>query len=171
MTTLGWIVFAILLLGVAASLVLVLQQQRQIRTLEDRLAELSAVVVGLEARADSFAPLLADTRSALRKSQNERLRADDLISAASSLTGAVDSATRLAVSIVSSPIVRVLSISRGVRRGVQRLTKRSRRGLRAGSKPVEDRGPFLTVGDRPGRRESMSNKKRRALPSSGRRRR
>lgn len=125
MSTVGWILLGIGATLMAVALILIVRLLSSLRRLETEVEVLRNDLVELSQRADSFAPLLADTRSALRKAQNERLRADDLLQTATSLTGTADSAARLAVSIVSSPVVRVLSFFAGVKRGLSRLVGRS----------------------------------------------
>jgi biopolymer transport protein ExbB/TolQ len=122
-TIAGWASVGVLTLMVIGLTWLVLRLSSLVRRLEASQRGLEDDVRSLADRADSFAPLLADTRSALRKAQNERLRADDLIQTATSLTGTVDSATKFAVSMVSSPLVRALSFFSGFRRGVRRLAR------------------------------------------------
>ncbi len=130
MTTLGWITLASLAVITFVLALMLWRVNRIVRTLnrdQQRFAaEVTALqhdVDGLVNQADSFAPLLADTRSALRKAQNERLRADDLIKTATSVTGTVDSATKFAITMISSPFVRVLSFFSGVKRGVRTLAR------------------------------------------------
>jgi predicted PurR-regulated permease PerM len=134
MTTLGWIAIAtlaVLTMMLAVLVVFVVRLTRSVRLVDHRQQRLDAEmsdlhddVDSLMAQADSFAPLLADTRSALRKAQNERLRADDLINTATSLTGTVDSATKFAVTMISSPFVRALSFFSGVKRGFRTLSRK-----------------------------------------------
>jgi hypothetical protein len=75
----------------------------------------------LQARLDDVAPLLADTRSALRKAEDRNLRADDLVQAATSITTRADAASQLAYRVATSPVVRLAAWGRGVRRGVGAL--------------------------------------------------
>jgi hypothetical protein len=91
--------------------------QRHIRELSDRTA-------ALESRLEDFGPLLADTRSALRKAESRNVKADDLVSAATALTDRADAATKLAYNVATSPLVRVAAIGRGLRRGAAALKDR-----------------------------------------------
>ncbi len=114
MTWWGWLLAAtaVVLLAVVVALALV------IRRLIGSVRELAS---GLDGLRQQTLPLLADTRSALRKSEGVNRRADQLIDTATSITGTVDAATRLAYSVVSNPLVRILSFFTGTRRAAKRL--------------------------------------------------
>lgn len=114
MTWWGWLlaVTAVVLLAVVVTLALVIR--RLIRSVRE-------LATGLDGLRQQTLPLLADTRSALRKSEGVNRRADQLIDTATSITGTVDAATRLAYSVVSNPLVRVLSFFTGTRHAAKRL--------------------------------------------------
>ena len=114
MTWWGWVLGA----AVLALLAMVVVLARMIRRLAQSVHELSARLDGLRQQT---LPLLADTRSALRRAEGVNRRADALIDTATSITGTVDAATRLAYSVVSNPLVRVLSFFTGTRRAAKRL--------------------------------------------------
>jgi hypothetical protein len=106
-----WVAMAAVLLSVLVSGYLWQQLrviQRRLDTAEERLAE--------------FGPLMADTRSALRKAESRTMRADDLVSTATSLTNRADAASKFAYSVATNPVVRVLAFGRGLRRGISSLT-------------------------------------------------
>ena len=114
MTWWGWVLGA----AVLALLGIVVVLARMTRHLAQSVHELSA---GLDGLRQQTLPLLADTRSALRRAEGVNRRADALIDTATSITGTVDAATRLAYSVVSNPLVRVLSFFTGTRRTAKRL--------------------------------------------------
>ncbi len=116
MNTAGWAVLALC----AGVLVIVVVWVRRLAATVTRLA---ARVGDLEASFTEVGPLLADTRSALRKSENRNLRADDLLQAATGVTARADAASRLAYEVATNPLVRVLAWTRGVRRGLAALRK------------------------------------------------
>lgn len=116
MNTAGWVGLAL----VVAVLVSVVVWVRRLAVTATRLA---ARVGDLEASLAEVGPLLADTRSALRKSDNRNLRADDLLQAATGVTTRADAASRLAYEVATNPLVRVLAWTRGVRRGLAALRK------------------------------------------------
>ena len=84
-------------------------------------ASLHAVAIGLDDLRAHTVPLLADTRSALRRAEGANRKADALIDAAASLTTTADNAARLATKVVSNPFVKVVAFFTGVGRGVRRL--------------------------------------------------
>ena len=87
-----------------------------------RLAvQLAAAASGLADLSRQTLPLLADTRSALRRADGANRKTDALIDVATSLTGTADSASRLAYKVVSNPLVKVLAFFTGTRRAVKRL--------------------------------------------------
>ncbi len=150
MTTVGWMLLGAAALVLLATCAVVVRLRLAINLLQAQVKELRADLADLSLRADSFAPLLADTRSALRKAQNDRLRADDLIQTATSLTDTADSAAKLAISMVSNPIVRVLSFFTGVKRGVLSLGRRTK----SASPPPPVVVTRSVKSLRPGRRET-----------------
>jgi hypothetical protein len=91
--------------------------QRNVKALTSRANE-------IEARLEDFGPLLADTRSALRKAESRNVKADDLVSAATALTDRADAATKLAYTVATTPLVRVAAFGRGLRRGAAALKDR-----------------------------------------------
>lgn len=109
-----------------------------------RLAtELSSVAGGLADLSRQTLPLLADTRSALRKADGANRKTDALLDVATSLTGTADSASRLAYKVVSNPLVKVLAFFTGTRRAAKRLADVTAPGGRT-AKRIE-RGHALTT--------------------------
>jgi uncharacterized protein YoxC len=95
---------------------------RTIRRLAQSLAAVAAELRELQAQA---LPLIADTRSALRKAEGANRRTDALLDVATSLTGTADQAAKLATKVVTSPVVKVLAFFTGIGRGVRRLFSRA----------------------------------------------
>jgi hypothetical protein len=114
MTSLTWIIVGILIISLLIAL-------NAVRVLNHRAAVIEQRLTELEETVEQFGPLLADTRSALRKAENRNLRADDLVSAATSVTNRADAASKLAYQVATNPLVRVMAWTRGVRRGVGAL--------------------------------------------------
>jgi hypothetical protein len=114
MSTVAWVV-------IAALAVVVLVLSVVVRSLVGRLTVTQAQVADLELTIASFGPLLADTRSALRKAESRNVRADDLVHVATSITTTADAASKFAYNVATNPIVRVLAWSRGLRRGAAAL--------------------------------------------------
>jgi hypothetical protein len=111
MSALGWLTIGVLIM-VALGLLFAM------RSVLHRLRAAEQQISALHERVDEFGPLLADTRSALRKAENRNLRADDLVSAATSVTTRADAASKLAYQVATNPLVRLLAWGRGVRRGL-----------------------------------------------------
>ena len=117
-----------LLLGLAVALAIVLGVTL---VLLRRLArDLSSVAAGLADLSRKTLPLLADTRSALRKADGANRKTDALLDVATSLTGTADSASRLAYKVVSNPLVKVLAFFTGTRRAAKRLADATAPGQR-----------------------------------------
>lgn len=66
-------------------------------------------------------PLLTDVHSAVRQTNGDLLRMESLLETAESVTGTVDSASRLAYAVVSNPLVKVLAFASGSTRALRRL--------------------------------------------------
>lgn len=82
------------------------------------LAVFRAAIVDLHARA---APLLSDAHAAVRQATTDLDRVDDLLETANTISSTVDSASRLAYTAFSSPVVKGLALATGVGRAARRL--------------------------------------------------
>ncbi len=69
-------------------------------------------------------PLLTDLHSAVRKADAELGRMEGLLETADSISGTVDSASRLAYIAFSSPLVKMIALGSGVARGFRRLRRK-----------------------------------------------
>jgi hypothetical protein len=69
-------------------------------------------------------PLLTDLHSAVRKADADLGRMEDLLEKAESISGTVDSASRLAFTAFSSPMVKMIALGSGVTRGFRRLRRK-----------------------------------------------
>ncbi len=114
MSTIGWVV-----IGVLGSVVIVLAVV--VKLVSERLAATQQRVGELESSIADFGPLLADTRSALRKAESRTVRADDLVHAAISITTTADAASKFAYNVATNPVVRIMAWGRGMRRGAEAL--------------------------------------------------
>ena len=142
----GWLLlgFGVVLMG---GLVLLIVAVRSVA----RLAR--DVAASLDDLRRQTLPLLADTRAALRKEQGANRKVDALLNTAESLSGTVDSASRLAHRILTSPFVKLIAFFTGTRRVAQRLREatdpasvgnrwtRARRQTQRQSLPPSRRGP------------------------------
>lgn len=70
-------------------------------------------------------PLLGEMRVAVHRANTELTKVDSLLDTAESISGTVDSASRLAYTAFSSPIVKGMALLSGVGRGVRRLRRRT----------------------------------------------
>lgn len=69
-------------------------------------------------------PLLADLHSAVRQANSELGRMDVLLDRAESISGTVDSASRLAYTAFSNPLVKAIALASGGARAFRRLRKK-----------------------------------------------
>lgn len=92
----------------------------RVRSLSDRL---DATCAALDELSRRTMPLLADTRSALRKADGVNRKTDALLDVATSLTATADSASRLAYKLVSNPLVKVIAFFTGTGRAAKRLAE------------------------------------------------
>ncbi len=69
-------------------------------------------------------PLLTDLHSAVRKADADLARMDSLLETAESISGTVDSASRLAYTAFSNPMVKMIALGSGISRGFRRLRRR-----------------------------------------------
>ncbi len=108
---------------VVALVVQVASLRRSVHKLSELLAEQAAELAELRKQT---VPLLADTRSALRKADRENRKADALLDVAASLTGTADAASRLAYRAVTNPIVKVAAFASGTKRAAKELVRPTR---------------------------------------------
>ena len=92
-------------------------------TVRALLATVRELAGGLADLRVQTLPLLADTRSALRKAEGANRKADVLLETAASLTGTADAASKLAFNAVTNPFVKFLAFVTGGRRALARLAK------------------------------------------------
>jgi hypothetical protein len=142
-----WVLLGVTIVCVLVSWLLWQQLQavkRRLDAAEERLAE--------------FGPLMADTRSALRKAESRTMRADDLVSTATSLTNRADAASKFAYSVATNPVVRVLAYGRGLRRGISSLI--SSKSLQSDSDSGSSSPPKpLTRGERAAAQKALPSSK------------
>ena len=105
------VVVAVLCGAVVTVLVLLRQSLRDLRRSVDRL------------RVETI-PLVDDLRAAVDDTVSNVDRVDRLITAAEGIEAHVDSASRLVYTTISSPVVKTMAFSAGVRRAGQRLRGR-----------------------------------------------
>jgi uncharacterized protein YoxC len=69
-------------------------------------------------------PLLTDVHTAVRQANGDLARVDGLLETAESITGTVDSASRLAYAAFSNPVLKAVAFFTGASRMVRRLRRR-----------------------------------------------
>jgi hypothetical protein len=89
-------------------------------------------------------PLIADMHAAVRQTNADLVKVDALIDAAESISTRVDSASRLAFTAFSSPVVKLLALWAGTVRAIGGFRSRRPRGVPSGN----GRAPTRSV--RPG---------------------
>lgn len=125
----GPIEAVVLAVGVALSLVLfgviLLALASLIRTLR-------SARVAIDDFSAAAIPLLNDAHDVVRQARTDLGRVDTLLTRADSISGTVDSASKLAYSLFSNPAVKALALASGGARAVGRLRRgRSLPGRRA----------------------------------------
>jgi uncharacterized protein YoxC len=124
------VVAAVAIAGLVGGLLVTLAEvRRTLRSLRETLEEVSTdALVAIE-----------ELRVSTREARFEIDRVDALVSTAESVTGTVDSASKLAYRTLSNPVVKAVALGAGTKRAIQRLSndeptparKRARRTLRA----------------------------------------
>jgi hypothetical protein len=114
MSTVGWVVIGVLGSVLILLVVMVKSMSQRLTITQQRIGELESTIA-------EFGPLLADTRSALRKAESRTVRADDLVHAATSITTTADAASKFAYNVATNPVVRIMAWGRGMRRGAEAL--------------------------------------------------
>lgn len=66
-------------------------------------------------------PLLSETRSTIRQANGELEKVGDLLETANSVGGTVDSASKLAYTVVSNPVIKAAALGSGILRGARSL--------------------------------------------------
>jgi uncharacterized protein YoxC len=68
-------------------------------------------------------PLLADVHTAVRQANGDLVHVEGLLEAAESISGTMDSASRLALAAFSSPVVKLAGLAAGTSRVFRRLRR------------------------------------------------
>lgn len=84
---------------------------------------LATVRVAVDDVRRAAVPLLTDAHKAVRQTNGDLVRMESLLETAESVTGTVDSASRLAYAVVSNPLVKVLAFASGSNRALRRLRR------------------------------------------------
>lgn len=69
-------------------------------------------------------PLLTDLHSAVRKADADLGRMETVLERAETISGTVDSASRLAYTAFSNPVVKMMALGSGIGRGFRHLRKK-----------------------------------------------
>ena len=69
-------------------------------------------------------PLLDDVHTAVRRADADLVRVDGLLETAESISGTVDSASRLAYTAFASPMVKLIALFSGIARATRRLRRK-----------------------------------------------
>lgn len=101
---------AILCLGLVFALFAFMRTLRQVRVTVEELRR-------------ETVPLVAELRSTVGQANSELVRVDGLIGNAESISGTVDSASRLVYLFVANPIVKALAFGAGTTRAARRLRR------------------------------------------------
>lgn len=124
MTAADWGALAGGAAGVAVIVTLVwavVSLRRQVRVLAAAVQSVSATTEDVRDRA---LPLLDDLSGVAGRTEQELVRMDGLLDAATSVTRTADAASRLAYLTFSNPVIKVLAFGAGARRAASRFRRR-----------------------------------------------
>ncbi len=113
----GAVLLAVLLGGLLFALMSVVSTLQALRRTVDELRVETTRIV-------------AEMRSALRDAENEVDRVDALLTAAESVGGRIDMASKLVSKTVTNPVVKVMALGTGTKKAVARLRSSEGRGTR-----------------------------------------
>jgi hypothetical protein len=68
-------------------------------------------------------PLLTDVHTAVRQANGDLIHVEGLLETAESISGTMDSASRLALAAFSSPMVKIAALAAGTSRAFRRLRR------------------------------------------------
>jgi hypothetical protein len=116
MSGLGWAALgAVVLLSVVVVLLI-----RSVYALGSVVDELTLQVSDLR---DQVVPALSEARRSLKTAENQAVKADALLTVATSLTSTADHASKLAYRVVTNPFIKVLAFVSGTRRAASKIRK------------------------------------------------
>ncbi len=118
MSTIGYVAIGV---AISVAALVIAQMVTLRRSVEDLRQLVGEQAEELAALREQTVPLLADTRSALRKADRENRKADALLDAATALTGTADAASRLAYRAVTTPFVKVAAFASGTKRAAKEI--------------------------------------------------
>src|SRR2546423_6006492 len=98
------------------------------------LRTLRTLVGAIEALRAEVVPLAGQWRRTVDQANAELTRVDGLLDTAESVSGTVDSVSRLTYLTFSNPMIKFLALATGTGRAVRRFRRRRARGERAGFK-------------------------------------
>ena len=82
----------------------------------------------------STLPLIADMHEAVTRTNEDLAKVDAMLDSAESISATVDSASRLAYTAFSSPVVKLLALWTGTARALARFRARGRRRVEPGAR-------------------------------------
>lgn len=113
----GAVLLAVLLGGLLFALASVAATLRELRRTVEELRSESVSLAG-------------EMRAALRDAEGEVDRVDALLTAAESVGGRIDTASKIVSKTVTNPVVKVLALGTGTRKAVARMRSGEARGSR-----------------------------------------
>ena len=118
MSTSDWVAIVIaVVVAVAAGGLLV--------ALSALMRTMTAMQLTIEELRKETLPLVTDVQGTVRQANADLQRVDTLLERAESISGTVDSASRLAYLAFSNPVVKVIAFGAGTARASRRLRRRS----------------------------------------------
>ncbi len=85
---------------------------------------LTSTKLTIDAMRDETVPLLREIKTSVEKTNREIDRVDSVLESAGSIVGRVERLSGLVEEAASSPIVKLIALGAGVRKGFQKATKK-----------------------------------------------
>ncbi|MGQ0744393.1 MAG: hypothetical protein ACT4OS_08685 [Acidimicrobiales bacterium] len=134
----------VLVLGAMAGAVLFVLVLVALVSLIRTLASARSAIDDFHTRA---VPLLDDTHEVVRQAKADLGKVDTLLTRADAISGTVDSASKLAYTLVSNPAVKVLALATGGARAVGRLRRGQLTRVLSPGRARRSKGSGLTAGE------------------------
>jgi len=93
---------------------------------------LESTKMTIDAMREETVPLLREVKTSVEKMNREIDRVDTMLESGTKIVGRVEKLTGLVEEAASSPIVKLLSLGAGLRKGFAKAAKRSGSGARSG---------------------------------------
>lgn len=122
----SWLVIGVVL--AVATLILIwfaisalVQLRKTLVTAEKALSNVDVLVVSIN---DKLGPILQDLHGVVKQADRELNRVDEVVGTIKDISDKVNAVTRVVQDVISSPLIKVASISAGAKAAINKLTGR-----------------------------------------------